>query len=322
MKKGTKIGLAATAALAAVTGAAGFIGFNELMNRNAMFTPYLSKLFDKPSDAAAPFDENAPDERKEWFYNYTFEEHELLSDKGERLRGYLISADKPSDIYVFGVHGYRGNGKREFCYMAKFYHDKGYNVFVVDHQAAGESEGKYITFGYEEHKNCMKWLGYVLDTFGRDIQIILHGVSMGSATAMLMTGDENLPDNIKFTVADCGYTSQWNQFAHNISGTGAIAPVLISFLNAYNKAILGFGFKDVSPIDAVKKAKIPMLFIHGEADDFVPCFMIHELYDACASEVKDKLVIPRAGHALSYVIDSAAYEAKVSEFTDRFITSD
>lgn len=319
MKKSAKIGIAATASLAAIAGTAGYIGFNELMNRNAKFTPFFEKIFNKPNDAAAPFDEHQPDERKEWFFSQEFEHHELLSDKGERLKGYLIKADEPSDVYVFGIHGYRGSGKREFCYMAKFYHDKGYNVFIVDHQASGESDGSYITFGYQEHKNCMKWLEYLLDVYGKDIKVILHGVSMGSATAMLMTGDESLPENVKFTVADCGYTSMWNQFAHNVSGAGAVGPILLNFLNGYNKAILGFGYKDVSPIDAVKNAKIPMLFIHGSADDFVPSFMVHELYDACVSEDKDKLVVDRAGHALSYVIDSKAYEEKVNNFTEKYI---
>ncbi len=318
MKKTSKIGIGATATLAAVAGMAGYVTFNEIMNRNAKFTPFFEKIFAKPNENEAHFDGNQPDERKDWFYAQNFEKHEILSERGERLKGYFLKADKPSNVYFFGVHGYRGDAKREFCYMSKFYHDKGYNIFLIDHQASGESDGKYISFGHFEHQNCMKWLDYMLEVFGKDIQIILHGVSMGSATSMLLTGDENLPANVKFTVADCGYTSMYNQFYHNL-GEGKLAKPTLAALSGINKMALGFGLKDVSPIDAVKNAKIPMLFIHGGSDDFVPSYMVHELYDACASEYKDKLIVDRAGHAMSYVINTQAYEAKLNEFIEKFI---
>ncbi len=318
MKKSAKIGIATTAALAAVAGTAGYVTFNELMNKNAKLTPFFEKIFAKPNENETFFDNTQPDERKEWFEAQNFEIHEIISERGERLKGYFLKADTPSNVYFFGVHGYRGSAKREFCYMAKYYHDKGFNLFMIDHQASGESDGDYISFGHFEHKNCMKWLDYMLAVFGKDIQIILHGVSMGSATSMLVTGDENLPSNVKFTVADCGYTSMYNQFYHNLGG-GAIAEPLLAVLSEVNKAALGFKYKDVSPIDAVKKAKIPMLFIHGGSDDFVPTHMVHELYDACSSEYKDKLIVEKAGHAVSYVIDTPAYEAKLDEFIEKFI---
>ncbi len=318
MKKSAKVGIATTATIAAVAGTASYVAFNELMSKNAKLTPFFSKLFVKSADGVIEFDGNKPDERKEWFYSQEFEIHEMISERGERLRGYCLKADKPSDVYFFGIHGYRGSAKGEFCYIAKYYHDMGFNIFLVDHQASGESDGTYITFGHYEHQNCMKWLDYMLEAFGKDISIILHGVSMGSATVMLMTGDENLPSNVKFTVADCGYTSMYNQFHHNLGGSNLAKPVL-SILSEINRLALGFKFKDVSPIDAVKNAKIPMLFIHGDSDDFVPYFMMDELYDACASEYKDKITITGAGHAMSYVIDTPKYEAKLNEFIDKFI---
>ncbi len=318
MKKSAKISVATTAAIAAVAGTVSYVAFNEIMSRNAKLTPFFSKIFVKANEDEVTFDGSQPDERRDWFYAQKLERHEIISERGERLRGYTIMADKPSNLFFFGIHGYRGEGKHEFCYIAKYYHDMGFNIFLMDHQAAGESDGTYISFGHFEHQNCMKWLDYILDVYGKDIQIVIHGVSMGSATAMLITGDNNLPANVKFTVADCGYTSMYNQFYHNLGGNAIAKPVL-ALISGINKAKLGFNFKDVSPLDAVKNVKIPMLFIHGGSDDFVPTFMVNELYDACSSEYKDKLIVEHAGHAASYVIDTPSYEAKLNEFIDKFI---
>ncbi|MBO5421708.1 MAG: alpha/beta hydrolase [Clostridia bacterium] len=319
MKKGVKFAIGTVMGASAVLGAAGYIAFMELMSNKAKLTPYLGKLFDKPGEGAIEFDDSKPDERKEWFFAQELERHELLSERGERLRGYLLKADEPSDVYVFCIHGYRGEGKTEFRYSAKFFHDKGYNVFLVDHQAAGESDGTYITFGHYEHRNCLKWLEYLNDVYGKNIRIIIYGISMGSATAMLMTGNEKLPENVRFTIADCGYTSMWNEISHNLNGIGKLKAPVLGILNGINRAVLGFDFKDVNPIDAIKNAKIPMLFIHGSADDFVPCFMVHELYDACASEHKEKLIIKNAAHGISYMIDSETYENKVNEFIGKYL---
>ncbi len=317
MKKAASVLLKAAGITAGIVGAAGYVTFLELMHRNAKLATAIGSKFVGESGLPAENPEN--EARVAWFNNQIFEEFEIVNDKGFKLRGYFLPSEKPSNVYVFGSHGYRGNGKTEFCSMTKFYHDKGYNVFLVDHQAAGESEGKYIGFGYHEYTDCFKWLDFIHERFGSDIQIILHGVSMGCATVTMMSGCEKLPETVKFTVADCGYTSAYDEFMHNVKSIRIPATPVMAAANQFNRIISGYEFKDANPLEAVKNAKVPMLFIHGSKDTFVPTEMVYRLYDACSSADKDLLVVEGAAHAESYPVDSASYEAKVCAFADKYI---
>ena len=117
---------------------------------------------------------------------YGIERLYMLSERGEKLTGYLMRPEKESKVYAFCAHGYRSDGKGEFCKIAHYYLQKGINVFMPDHVASGESEGLHCTFGYHESEDCLKWLSYLKVTFGSDITFILHGVSMGAATVMIL----------------------------------------------------------------------------------------------------------------------------------------
>ena len=257
----------------------------------------------------------------QWLNSCEIEEHSIISDRGCRLQGYLMRPEKESKVYVFGAHGYRSDGKGEWCHYAKHYvEDLGYNMFFVDHQAAGQSEGRYYGFASFESEDSMKWLGYMLDTFGKDIKIILHGISMGSTTVMLMSGKDELPENVKFTVADCGFTSAMDEFTYKLSCWHAPAFPVIPIIKSMQKKRAGYDFqKDTNALAAVKNAKVPMLFIHGDKDTFVPTYMAALLHDACASDYKDILIVRGADHAMSYKVGKEEYEAKVQEFIEKFI---
>ncbi len=317
MKKSTKNLIKAAGITAGILGAAGFITFEEIMNKNASLAQRFGSLFVGPS--GLPEDNSVNEEKIAWFYNQVLEEYEITNEKGYKLKGYLLPAEKESDVYVFGSHGYRGNGRLEFQNMAKFYHDKGYNIFIVDHQAAGESDGKYIGFGYHEYTDCFRWLDFMRNEFGEDIQIILHGVSMGCATVTMMSGNDRLPSNVKFTVADCGYTSAHDEFQHNAGRIKVLAKPVLEAASKINKLISGYEFKDANPLEAVRTAKVPMLFIHGSIDDFVPTKMVYELYNNCSSPDKDILIVEGAAHAESYPVNSAAYEEKINKFAEKYI---
>jgi fermentation-respiration switch protein FrsA (DUF1100 family) len=196
--------------------------------------------------------------------------------------------------------------------------DLGYNLFFVDHQAAGESEGRYVGFSAYESKDCLKWLDFMNDTFGSDIQIFLHGISMGGATVMMTVGEE-LPENVKCAVEDCGFTSVWDEFKYELKKTYKLNafPTLYSSSNIHS-LLKGHSLKDASSIEQLKKSKTPVLFIHGEKDDYVPFYMLKENYDACASE-KDMLTVPEAEHANSYKVNPELYWNKVEEFTNKYI---
>lgn len=317
MKKTGKI-IAATAAVTGFIGGAGYTVFREIMHRNATLPEKLSKIINKKDESVPVFDASQ-DERAIWFEQQNFEDFEIVNARGLKLRAHLLRPENPSDIYVFASHGYRNHGKGEFNVIAKFYHDKGYNVFMVDHQAAGESDGTYIGFGYHESRDGMLWLDFMKKTFGEDIRIILHGISMGSATVMLMSGNETLPENVRFTVADCGYTSAWNQFSHNFSSMHVPVFPILNAANFFNRKISGFDFRDTDTKKAVSKAKLPMLFIHGANDDFVPTKMGSQLYAFCGSAHKELYIAPEAAHAESYVMQTEEYEAKINSFIEKYI---
>ncbi len=317
MKKKTSIMLKAAGVAAGVVGALGFTVFHEIMHRDALLPEKMSKIINKQPEPVEPIPE---DERKIWFNNQALEDFEIINARGFKLKGFLLPADKPSKIYVFCSHGYRNCGSGEFNCMAKFYHDKGWNVFLVDHQAAGMSEGKYIGFGYHEYRDCLQWLDFMNNHFGKDIQIVLHGVSMGSATVMLMSGRGRLPENVKFTVADCGYTSAYDQFVHNAKGLHVPSFPVINAANFFNRVISGYDFRDASPLEAVKNIRVPMIFIHGGNDDFVPTHMVNELYNACSSEHKELLIVEGAAHAESYPTDSESYEALINSYAEKYLS--
>lgn len=255
-----------------------------------------------------------------WLEDYGYERYTINADDGTKLIGYLMRPEKPSKNFVFCSHGYRSEGRREFSGISQYYLSRGFNVFLVDHRASGESGGKYIGFGYYEAKDSIRWLEFLNKTFGEDISIVLHGVSMGSATVMLMGGDEALPENVRLIVADCGYTSAWDEFKYKLSAMKIPEKPLLPAVNAINIRKAGYDFRDTSAVDAVKRAKVPFLFIHGGADNFVPTFMVYLLFDACASSLKDMMIVDGADHASSFVAGREQYEAKLDEMLEKTLT--
>lgn len=315
MKKSTLLGFG----IAGVTAAAAFVVNvidNLLVDRKWVIP---QEIGDKIAGADLTLLMQEKEANMNWLESYGYERHAMVSEDGHKLKGYLLKAKEPSDVYAFCCHGYRSAGRDEFCAIARYYIEKGFNVFLVDHVSSGESEGKYVTFGHTEHKDAVKWLEYLKETFGENIQIILHGVSMGAATVMLMSGNESLPDNVKMIVTDCGYTSAWDEFDYKLKDMGVPSKPLLDAVNEINKHKAGFDFKDTSALESVKKTTKPMLFIHGGADTFVPTYMASLLYDACASSKKDLLIVDGADHAQSYLVDTAAYRAKLDEFVDEYI---
>ncbi len=314
--------------IALALGAAAGVGFykfcdlfyNSLLNRDYEIPAAVGKFFTE-SDSPEDSDTERISHDMQWLNSCEIEKHSIISDRGCRLQGYLIRPEKESDVYVFGSHGYRSDGKGEWCHYAKHYvEDLGYNMFFVDHQAAGESEGQYYGFASFESEDSMKWLSYMTDTFGKDIKIILHGISMGSTTVMIMSGNEKLPENVKFTVADCGFTSAMDEFTYKCESLHIPKYPLVPVIKAMQKKRAGYDFqKDTNALEAVAKAKVPMLFIHGDKDKFVPTFMAALLHDACSSEYKDILIVKGADHAMSYKVGKEEYEKKVAEFIERFI---
>lgn len=294
--------------------------FHALMERDFTIPKAIAKIVTADDGSNESEKKRIILKNMKWLTDYGFEKYTMVNDRGQKLCGYLMKPEKESKVYVFGSHGYRSDGKGEWCHYAKHWvEEKGYNMFFVDHQAAGESEGRYIGFSSYESKDSLKWLDFMIEEFGSDIQIILHGISMGSATVMLMTGSGKLPENVKFTIADCGFTSAYDEFACKLKSLH-MPEFSLSIVNSINRKKAGYDFKkDTNALEAVGKAEIPMLFVHGGKDDFVPTYMVYLLHDACSSEYKDLLIVPEADHARSYYFGKNDYDEKTDEFIKKFI---
>lgn len=225
-----------------------------------------------------------------------------------------------SKKFVICVHGYKCNGPDEFSHMLPFYSDVlGFNYLLPDHNAHGRSEGKHIGFGSYESKDILHWVNYLVDRFGEDIEIVLHGISMGAATVML-ANESNPPKQVKAVIEDCGYTSAYDIILNTMkSKIGLRCPPLFWGLNLACRLFYGYNLRDADCIGRMKDAKKPMLFIHGTGDTFVPFAMGEKLYEACESVPKDKLYVKDAIHAYSYYDGKQEYEAKVIEFLSNYM---
>lgn len=318
MKLKTKLLLSSAAAVGSVYGICTLID-QLLFNRKVVVPEKLKK---KVSDCDTSHLGNVLASNLQFVEDYGYEKHYICSDRGEKLTGYLLKSKEPSDIYAFGVHGYRSWGKKEFCGFAKYYLENGINLFFPDHIASGESEGTHCSFGYYEKEDCLKWLTYLTDNFGKDIKIFLHGISMGCATVCMMSERDELPSNVKFIIADCGFTTAKELFSFKLKELGISPKPIYTAANLTHKINCGYGFDDIAPEESVRRAKVPMLFVHGDDDKLVPSFMVHTLYENCGAEYKDLLLVPGADHAQSHKVWEKQYEEKINEFIEKFVNTE
>lgn len=209
-------------------------------------------------------------------------------------------------------HGYRGSAMRDLsggvyrCFALKR------SCLIVDQRCAGRSEGTVITFGINEHRDCLRWVDFMVDKFGPDVKIILTGISMGAATVLMAAG-KPLPTNVIGVLADCGYSSPEAIIKYTIRKLRLPANLLYPFVKLAAKLYGGFDLEEYSPIEAMKNCKLPVIFFHGEADDFVPCYMSQENYNACTSR-KALYTVPGAGHGLSFPANQKLYIHQLGKF--------
>lgn len=241
-----------------------------------------------------------------------YKEAVVTSYDGLRLFGkcYIASADAP---WLIMLHGYRSGAERDFCGGLKFGIDSGFNVLLVDQRAHGKSEGKCLTFGIKERYDCLTWTNYVISQAGSSCKIALYGMSMGAATVLMAAGS-GLPKNVACIVADCGYTSPKAIIKKVIREMHYPVFPTYALVRLGGMLFGGFDIEEYSAVQAMEKCDIPVLFIHGDDDRFVPCDMGRENHRHCRAEGKKLLIVPNAGHGMSYMSDKRAYLGTVSEF--------
>lgn len=256
---------------------------------------------------------------KEWLDKAPKEELTLKSHDGLTLKALFIPSPQTNQrVFVVLAHGYTSKGL-DMGVEAKFYNEElGFNVLAPDDRGHGKSEGHYIGFGWHDRLDYLNWIQYLIKTFGQDIKILLHGISMGGATVLMLSG-EKLPSNVKAIVSDCAYTSARDILAYQLKRMYGLPPFpILSLTSLLTRIRAGYTFHEASALEQVKKATVPILFIHGREDSFVPFDMVHALYKACASE-KMLLEVEGAGHGESLSKDNENYRRTVKAFIGKYL---
>ena len=241
------------------------------------------------------------------------QDFEIKSFDGLRLKGVYYEYEKGAPIEIM-LHGYRGNGKRDLCGGVIRAAKQGRSALVVDHRACGESEGNVVTFGINESRDCRAWIDLVTEKIDKDAKIILTGISMGAATVMITAGRDDLPENVVGVIADCGYTTPREIIKKTAGEMGFPKDLTYPFIKLGGMLFGHFNVDELSPIEAMKKCRVPVIFIHGDRDDFVPYEMSERNCEACAAERKRLVAIEGAAHGVAYPVNEEAYLKALAEF--------
>lgn len=243
--------------------------------------------------------------------NAPHEKFEITSFDGLKLTGTFYEYEKGAPIEIM-FHGYRGNAVRDLSGGMQRCFKLGRSALIVDQRACGNSEGNIITFGINEHRDCLKWVDFVIEKFGKDVKIILCGISMGASTVLIAAGQE-LPKNVIGVLADCGYNSAKDIIKKVIRQLHLPAFICYPFVKFGAKVFGRFDLEECSPEEALKNCKVPVIFFHGEKDDFVPCEMSKANFNACSSK-KRLVTVPNAAHGLSYPVAPENYLNALKDF--------
>ncbi|MCH4209858.1 alpha/beta hydrolase [Bifidobacterium sp.] len=324
--QGNRLRLGTTAAVSAATAAALGAGLTYLaadhLFRFALDTKSRFSMFTMAKDhhASGPIHLDAQEERKaaQWFEG-SKHDVSVTNPEGLRLHAWSFDPDcahpKPHR-YAICCHGF-GGGPEEMAKYAHRFARMGFAVLVPASRGQELSDGRYIGMGWLERKDLAQWIRCIAD-MDVEARILLDGVSMGAATVMMACGEESLPHGVVAAIADCGYASAWDQFMFNAKSLYHlprwVAAPIVQVMSLIARHRAGYSFRQASCVRQVEHASIPMLFIHGGADDFVSPASLGRVFHACASCQKERLLIPNAGHALGASADPAMYWSRVNGF--------
>lgn len=241
----------------------------------------------------------------------------ILSYDGLTLRSELIQQNKYTHKWAVMIHSYRTNHTHMYKYGEEYY-KQGYNVLLPDNRAHGSSDGSFIGMGYLDQYDILKWIDYII-SLDSDAEIVLHGISMGGATIMMLSGQENLPENIKVLIEDCGYTSATEYLTWKLKQRFHLPSFpLIPLANLGFKAFAGYYMDQASAIDGVSKCELPIMFIHGTEDTTVNVANAYNLYDKAVCD-KGLYIVEGAGHCQSMSMDPEKYWSKVFGFIENYV---
>ena len=321
MKKALKYSLICVLALAAVLLCAGYymLGFalkpEALVSRSRNIAasleyihqtyPEVGKWIDSLQTAGALYDRY------------------IENEEGTPLHALYVPAADSTNRTAVIVHGYTDNSIRMLMIGYLYSRQLGYNILLPDLYGHGLSGGTEVQMGWKDRLDVLLWTDEANHLFGGNTQMVVHGISMGAATTMCVAGEVqhgvNQQPFIKCFVEDCGYTSAWDEFKGELKNQFHLPSFpLLNVASALCNMEYGWSFLEASPLKQVKKCTLPMFFIHGDADTFVPTWMVHPLYEA-KPQPKVLWIVPGAEHAVAYKENPEEYTRKVSDFVSKYI---
>lgn len=257
-------------------------------------------------------------EGEKWVCTKKTEKIKITAHDGVHLAGTMIWNEVETEKVIIAVHGYRGAPMDFFGASIQFYYNLGYHILLVNNRGHGESGGSYIGFGWKDRLDICCWCDYLVKKFRGKVQIVLLGVSMGGAAVMMASG-EKLPEQVCCIIEDCGFVSVWNQLKSCFPKRIPIPKHLTLHLaSAFCWFIQGYRFKEADAVKQLRKNRRPILFIHGEADDFVPVCSVYEARAATMGKAQ-LLTVKGAGHVLSYLVETETYEETIKEFLEKYM---
>ncbi len=241
----------------------------------------------------------------------------IKSTDGLKLHGSYYPAETKTDKVVIIVHGYRGYCYQDYAIAFPFLHDEGYNILFIDLRGHGQSEGNCIAFGVLDYRDLVEWVKYTDNRFEHNCRIFLAGVSMGANT-VLMSCNKDLPKSVKAIIADCGYDEARKELAFVCKRNFHLPEFpIIDILQLVVKIRAKYNISEGNTEQCVSNTSIPICFIHGEIDNFVPTYMTKKVYEACNSE-KELHLFPNAGHAMSYLLNKEQYQTIIMDFLHKY----
>ncbi|GIP23652.1 alpha/beta hydrolase [Paenibacillus sp. J22TS3] len=253
---------------------------------------------------------------REKFHALVKREARVTSRDGLLLHGYVLEPHPDSKRWMIIVHGYTASLEVAAQFIGMF-EDKGFNILLIDQRRHGRSEGSYTTYGYQEKYDIETWVKWVTDHYGEDITIGLHGQSLGGGTVLEYLSIAH--PNVKFVIADCPYSDLTELIRHQMTVLNKVpAFPFMPLIDQQLERKAGFRLAQVSPIKAVRSSSLPVLFIHGSEDTYVPTHMSEDMY-AVKPGPKDLLIVRGAVHANAYGVDPKGYTEKVQHFIDEVL---
>lgn len=253
----------------------------------------------------------------EWIRDKEAEDVYIKSFDGLKLHARLISPKEPVGSIIL-CHGYRSAGVNDFAGYAEYAYNCGYRLLVIDQRASGKSEGKYIGMGVLERHDCNAWAKFMAERFPNDA-LFLEGVSMGASTVLMASGTD-LPKNVRGIMADCGFTSPREEFEHIMKRDTHLPPYpYMHLIGLIIKLIAKYDYS-YSTTDALKDNKLPLLIIHGQADNFVPHYMSEKNVAAAKNCDVTFISVPNATHGKSYLVQKERCQAALTDFLRKHTT--